>query len=182
MAKKDKYYGPEKYKGDLRIVKKKNPKLYKKYRKKYKGRYIGPDKYKGVKPTKPAKTNPAPPKYVVKTIATKNVQAQSLVKVDDQSDEMITAYLSIAGVELFQYTNAQTIDGAYNDVAIINVLSRSRQEYTPNRIIEQAEVYVVDVWVNDGRLYFEIEGGTFNEALLTFNVLGDLQALAETVD
>lgn len=175
----DKYYGPEKYKGDLWLMKKLNPKLYKKYRKKYKGRYIGPDKYKGVKPKK----NPAKSKYVVKTHAPFKFNVVDMSNYDDQSNELIEAYLAIAGSELFQFANTQTIDGAYNDVEIINVLSSRRQAYSPNRIIEQNLSVINAIWIEDGNLKIDIiDGHGFDEASLIINLLNAASIIAETID
>lgn len=169
----DKYYGPEKYKG---LVKN----LPKKERKKYKGKYIGPDKYKGIKPK--AKTNPKPPKNIVKTEPKKTYQVTGVSTFEDQSGDILDAYLALAGTELFQYVNTSTIDGAYNDVAIINVLSLARQDYLPNRMIDEIASYINRIWISNGRLYLDIvENSGFDVAVLSLYIMGAATTIAETV-
>lgn len=141
---------------------------------------------RNIKKRRKNKTNPKPPKKarVVKTAPTpKTYSVTDLVGYNDQTSEILNAYIAMAGTELFQYLNSQTIDGAYSDVAIINVLSRRRQQYTPNRIIELAQSFVKRMWIDTGVLYIDIEDGDkWDECVLSLNILQDLTPIAETVN
>jgi hypothetical protein len=133
---------------------------------------IPPKKKKNVK--KPKKDN------VVKTTPTpkpRTYDALNIVANQDQSQEILNAYLALAGTELFQYTNSQTIDGMYNDVAIINVLSRRRQAYTPNRLIELAQIYIKHIWVQDGYLCVDVDdpNGVWDQCVLSFTIGSNIE-------
>lgn len=142
-----------------------------------------------VKPLKPKKKkNPKKPKKdSVKTTPTVKAVTYGAIDLNSQYDEqkaaILNAYLSLAGTELFQYVNSQSIDGAYNDVAIINVLSRRRQEYTPNRLIELAEVFIKYMWVEDGNLCIEIDDDAdlWDVCVLSFTVGSDV-IVAKTIN
>jgi hypothetical protein len=54
----------------------------------------------------------------------------------EQEQDILNAFLTLSGTELFQYTNSKTIDGMFDDVSIISVLSSRRKAYSPNTIIE----------------------------------------------
>jgi hypothetical protein len=131
------------------------------------------------------KTNPPKPaKTTVKTEPSKTTNTVNLLAWDNQDQELLNAYISMAGTELFQYSNSQTIDGAYNDVAIINVLSRRRQQYTPNRIIEQAQVYVKSMWIENGHLCLDVDDPDhlWDDCVLLFRVGTSSTTIAETVN
>lgn len=146
-------------------------------------------RHKKVKPIKPKKKkNPKKPKKdSVKTTPTVKAVTYGAIDLNSQYDEqkaaILNAYLALAGTELFQYVNSQSIDGAYNDVAIINVLSRRRQEYTPNRLIELAEVFIKYMWVEDGNLCIEIDDDAdlWDVCVLSFTVGSDV-IVAKTIN
>lgn len=83
-----------------------------------------------------------------------------------QENEILRSYLALAGVELFQYTNSRTIDGIFNDVSIISVLSSRRKQYTANDIIDIYPAFLRDVWrgtgTNKDKLYIEVDGSYEN--------------------
>jgi hypothetical protein len=92
--------------------------------------------------SKLVKTTPTPKTYGV---------LQDVGDATAQDRDLMNAFLAMAGIELFQYTNAQTIEGMDSDVAIINVLSSRRAEYTPNTMIELYPpwieyMYLADHW------------------------------------
>jgi hypothetical protein len=137
-----------------------------------------------IKSKRPKKNPPKPTKSTVKTEPSKTYNTTNLLAWDNQEQELLNAYISMAGTELFQYANAQTIDGAFNDVAIINVLSRRRQAYTPNRIIEQAQVYVREMWIENDQLCIEIEDPEriWDDCMLLFRVGISSTTIAETIN
>lgn len=141
---------------------------------------------RNIKKNRSKKTNPPKPKKagIVKTTPTpKTYNVTDLTSFNDQSREILNAYIAMAGSELFQYLNSQTIDGAYSDVAIINVLSRRRQAYTPNRMIELAQSFIKRMWIDSGVLYVDIEDASrWDECVLSLNILQDLTPIAETVN
>jgi hypothetical protein len=63
--------------------------------------------------------------------------------------DLLAAFLAMAGTELFQYTNAVTVEGMDSDVEIINVLSSRRAEYTPNVIIDLYPPWLNDIYLTD---------------------------------
>lgn len=131
------------------------------------------------------KTNPpAPAKTAVKTEPSKTYSVTNLTGFQNQEQELLNAYIAMAGTELFQYINSQTIDGAYNDVAIINVLSRRRQQYTPNRLIELAQVYVKAMWIENGELCIEIDDpdDKWDRCVLSLLVGTSSSIIAKTVN
>lgn len=131
------------------------------------------------------KTNPpAPAKTAVKTEPSKTYSVTNLTGFQNQEQELLNAYIAMAGTELFQYINSQTIDGAYNDVAIINVLSRRRQQYTPNRLIELAQVYVKAMWIENGELCIDIEDpdNKWDRCVLSLLVGTSSSIIAKTVN
>jgi hypothetical protein len=131
------------------------------------------------------KTNPpAPAKTAVKTEPSKTYSVTNLTGFQNQEQELLNAYIAMAGTELFQYINSQTIDGAYNDVAIINVLSRRRQQYTPNRLIELAQVYVKAMWIENGELCIQIEDpdDKWDRCVLSLLVGTSSSIIAKTVN
>lgn len=137
-----------------------------------------------IKSKRPKTNPPKPSKSTVKTEPSKTYSTTNLLAWDNQEQELLNAYIAMAGTELFQYTNAQTIDGAYNDVAIINVLSRRRQQYTPNRIIEQAQIYVRQVWIEAGNLCLEIDDPDriWDDCVLLLRIGSSSTTIAETVN
>lgn len=92
--------------------------------------------------SKLVKTSPTPKTYGV---------LQDIGDATGQDRDLLNAFLAMAGVELFQYTNTTTIEGMPSDVAIINVLSSRRADYTPNTMIELYPpwieyMYLADHW------------------------------------
>jgi hypothetical protein len=149
--------------------------------KSYKSKPIKPKKKKNPKKPKrdSVKTTPTPKPVEAVTYGAIDLNSQ----YDEQKAAILNAYLALAGTELFQYVNSQSIDGAYNDVAIINVLSRRRQEYTPNRLIELAEVFIKYMWVEDGNLCIEIDDDAdlWDVCVLSFTVGSDV-IVAKTIN
>jgi hypothetical protein len=127
---------------------------------------------------------PAPSKVAVKTEPSKTYSVVNLSGFQNQEQELLNAYVAMAGSELFQYTNSQTVDGAYSDVAIINVLSRRRQQYTPNRLIDLAQVYVKAMWIENGNLCVEVDDpdGKWDQCLLSLLVGTSSSIITKTVN
>jgi hypothetical protein len=109
--------------------------------------------------------------------------ALDISQTDQQQNEIINAYTALAGIELYQYANSNTVDGAYSDVAIIGVLSDRRQQHLPNDDIELAVNYVEAVWVEDGNLCISINDTNLEWArcVLSFMVDADVKTIS-TVD
>jgi hypothetical protein len=78
----------------------------------------------------------------------------------EQQRDILYSFLAMSGTELFQYTNSRTIDGMFDNVSIISVLSSRRKQYTPNTIIETGIPLIKHVWVEGGILYVEVEGAS----------------------
>lgn len=115
------------------------------------------------KPPPPTKVDPAP---LVKTKRT-GVPTLAMAFSDntvEQQQNILNAFLSLSGTELFQYTNERSVDGQFNDVSIISVLSDRRKDYSPNDIIDIYPAFVTDVYKGSGpdagKLFFEIQGET----------------------
>lgn len=139
---------------------------------------------RAIKRNKSRKNPPKPKKNTIKTEPTKTYQVTNLTGWQNQEQELLNAYISMAGTELFQYSNAQTIDGAYNDVVIINVLSSRRRQYTPNRLIELYETYIKSMWVEAGNLCIDIDNSSnlWDQCVLSFSVGTSSVTMAKTVN
>jgi hypothetical protein len=123
----------------------------------------------------PPKTNPTPPKDTVKTAPTpKPVEVTVINDESYQQGEIINAYLAMAAIELFQHTNATSVDGMVSDVNIINVISSRRRQYTANRLIDLAGSMIRLVWISNGYLYLDIEdsvAGSWELCNLQFDII-----------
>jgi hypothetical protein len=123
------------------------------------------------------RTNPSPPRPG--TVNTKPVSYKVTdisTDISSQQEAILDAYRSMAGTELFQYSNARSVDGEYSDVTFFNVLSQMRQINTPNRNIEMALVVVIDMWVEDGYLFVSIsdDDNLWDSCMLSFIVGADV--------
>lgn len=124
----------------------------------------------------PPKVNPAP---LVKTAPTAvPVLSTSFnSNVVEQEQDILSAFLAFSGTELFQYTNQRSVDGMFDDVSIISVLSDRRNGYLPNDIIEIYPQFVKNIYRGTGldsdKLFIELEGlATSGELLLQFFIGG----------
>lgn len=185
---KGKYKGPDRFKGNKKKIK------HWKNHGKYKGMYIGPDRFKGnkkkiakwrkkKKSAKVTAANPPPPpkqdtSRIIKTNKT-STQTLSNSFFDtsvDQNREILNAFLAFSGTELYQYTNLKSIDGKFNDVSIIGVLSSRRKDSRPNDIIDLYPPSIRGMYRGVGvpeevdKLYIDVDSDSVGSITLDFYI------------
>lgn len=103
-------------------------------------------KSKAKKSTK--KTTKKTTKKIIKTVPTpKTYNVTNIVAEQDEQQELLNAYLSMAGTEIFQVVNNRTIDGIFNDVSIISILASRRADYSPQDMIEVSQPKIINIEV-----------------------------------
>lgn len=75
----------------------------------------------------------------------------------EQDREILRTYLALAGIELFQHTNSRTIDGKFDDVSIISVLSERRKDLSAQELIELSQSGILSITVDNDDLIIETE-------------------------
>jgi hypothetical protein len=89
----------------------------------------------------------------------------------EQDREMLRTYLALAGIELFQHTNSRTIDGKFDDVSIISIMSERRKDLSAQELIELRQSGILSITVDNDDLLVE-----------TDNAIGDGQLYIEVYE
>lgn len=98
-------------------------------------------------------------KVLVKTAPTPKQEdyVKSTSDPAEQDREMLRTYLALAGIELFQHTNSRTIDGKFDDVSIISILSERRKDLSAQELIELGQSGILSITVDNDDLLVETE-------------------------
>lgn len=102
--------------------------------------------------------------------------------ITEQQRDILYSFLTMSGTELFQYTNSRSIDGMFDDVSIISVLSSRRKEYTPNTIIETLPPLIRNVWRVGDTMYVEVERATEGRRIVMQFFMGSKISKIGSVD
>lgn len=136
--------------------------------------------HKPVKPKKPVRiTTPAPavaaapaaptPTQVVKTSTNKNTNI-SIAGASNNAYltqlELQQQLATMTALELWQYTNAEAVDGIFSNVKLIAVLSETRRQYDPNDTIISSKPFIRNVErTSDNVLVIKIDGSTEGKSM-----------------
>lgn len=127
----------------------------------------------GGTPKRTPVTAPAPTQVPVDTIVRTQLKGVPVMvtpfssNITEQQRDILYSFLTLSGTELFQYTNSRSIDGMFDNVSIISVLSSRRREYTPNTIIETMAPLIKNVWREGDILYIDVERATKGRRIVT---------------
>jgi hypothetical protein len=100
----------------------------------------------------------------------------------EQERDIVYSFLTLSGTELFQYTNSRSIDGMFDNVSIISVLSSRRREYTPNTTIETMAPLIKNVWREGDILYVDVERATKGRRIIMDFYVGSNTSKIGSVD
>jgi hypothetical protein len=88
--------------------------------------------------------------------------------------EMQREFAGMVATELWQYTNAEAVDGIFNNVKLMLELTEVRRGYDPNDIITSATPFIKSVRrTTNNKLVIEIDGTVFGRHMLLEFFIGN---------